>query len=95
MVGLSRLFIGWVACALCALSGFEVQAQKRVALLVGNAAYAAARLANPVNDATDLASALKARGFETVVALNSSQPDFNECVRVFADKITPGAVALF
>lgn len=95
MPGLARLFIGWVALALCALASSEVQAQKRVALLVGNAAYAAAPLANPVNDATDLAAVLKARGFETVVALNSSKRDFNERVRVFADKITPGTVALF
>lgn len=95
MAGLARLFIGWVALALCALTSAEAQAQKRVALLVGNAAYAAAPLTNPVNDATDLSAALKARGFETVVVLNSSKRDFNERVRVFADKITPGTVALF
>lgn len=48
-----------------------------------------------MNDASNLAAALKARGFETVVALNTNKRDFNERVRVFADKITPGTVALF
>jgi formylglycine-generating enzyme required for sulfatase activity len=95
MAGLSRLFIGWVALALCALTSAEVLAQKRVALLVGNAAYAAAPLANPVNDASDLAAALKARGFETVVALNSSRSDMTARIRSFVDKLEPGAVALF
>ncbi|MBX3622949.1 MAG: SUMF1/EgtB/PvdO family nonheme iron enzyme [Rhizobacter sp.] len=71
------------------------QAQKRVALLVGNAAYPSAPLANPVNDASDLAAALKARGFDTTVALNTTRRELNARVRSFADKVTPGAVALF
>jgi uncharacterized caspase-like protein len=70
-------------------------AQKRVALLIGNSAYAVAPLVNPANDAADLATALKARGFETVVALNTTKRDINSRVRAFADQITPGTVALF
>jgi Caspase domain len=43
-------------------------AQKRVALVVGNAAYQyTARLANPTNDADDMTAALRKLGFEVVV----------------------------
>ncbi|MET0333882.1 MAG: caspase family protein [Rhizobacter sp.] len=88
---LSRCLLA-LAC-LAAASG--AWAQKRVALLIGNATYAGAPLLNPANDATDLAAALKTRGFDTVVALNTSKRDINNRVRTFADQITPDTVALF
>jgi hypothetical protein len=45
-----------------------VRADKRVALVVGNAAYRyTARLANPTNDADDMTAALKKVGFEVIV----------------------------
>ncbi|MCR5882474.1 SUMF1/EgtB/PvdO family nonheme iron enzyme [Rhizobacter sp. J219] len=79
----------------CLAAAGGAWAQKRVALLIGNSAYAVAPLVNPANDAADLATALKARGFETVVALNTTKRDINSRVRAFADQITPGTVALF
>lgn len=85
----------WLIASLCLAAATGAWAQKRVALLVGNSAYAGAPLVNPANDATDLAAALKARGFETVVALNTTKGDLNARVRSFAEKISPGAVALF
>jgi hypothetical protein len=45
-----------------------VRAEKRVALVVGNAAYQyTARLANPTNDADDMAAALRKVDFEVIV----------------------------
>lgn len=88
-----HLLMGCAGLLLCALASAQVP--KRVALLVGNAAYAGAPLANPANDASDLAAALKARGFDTVVALNSSRTDMTARIRSFVDKVEPGAVALF
>jgi uncharacterized caspase-like protein len=86
----------WLLAFLClAAASGSSWAQKRVALLIGNSAYAVAPLVNPANDAADLAAALKARGFETVVALNTTKRDINSRVRSFADQITPGTVALF
>jgi hypothetical protein len=79
----------------CLAAATGAWAQKRVALLIGNSAYAVAPLVNPANDAADLATALKSRGFETVVALNTTKRDINTRVRAFADQITPGTVALF
>src|ERR1700730_17746612 len=46
-------------------------AEKRVALVIGNGAYQnTAALANPVNDAEDVAAALQAVGFEVNVEKN-------------------------
>src|SRR5262245_36418340 len=38
-------------------------AERRIALVIGNAAYAEGPLTNPVNDATDMASALQKMDF--------------------------------
>ena len=46
-------------------------AERRVALVIGNSAYRhAAELANPRNDATDMAAALKALGFEVTAGVD-------------------------
>jgi uncharacterized caspase-like protein len=46
-------------------------AEKRVALVIGNAAYKnAATLRNPRNDAQDVSAALQRIGFETIVGLD-------------------------
>src|SRR5262249_28316416 len=46
-------------------------AETRVALVVGNGAYQQAPpLRNPVNDASDVASALQRDGFQTIVAMD-------------------------
>ena len=56
----------WVALALIVamLGGaLDADAQKRVALVIGNSAYKdASELANPKNDAADIAVALKEKG---------------------------------
>jgi len=88
-------FARWLVAIAVLLAAGGAWAQKRVALLIGNAAYAAAPLVNPANDASDLAVALKARGFDTAVALNATKRDITARVRTFADQITPGSVALF
>ena len=44
-----------------------VHAQKRVALVIGNASYQhAGELANPKNDANDMAAALRSAGFQVI-----------------------------
>src|SRR5688572_5842539 len=60
-------------------------AQKRVALVIGNGAYAhAGRLANPVNDATDMAAALKRVGVEVVLGLDLDKRAFDGKIREFS-----------
>jgi hypothetical protein len=69
---------------------------RRVALVIGNAAYpGAARLANPVNDATDVAAALRRVGFDVIEGKDLTLSGFAEKVAAFRDKAADADVALF
>lgn len=70
-------------------------AEKRVALVIGNSAYAnAPALANPVNDAADMARALTRVGFEVVLGLDLDKAHLDEKIRDFARKVEGADVAL-
>ena len=56
---------------------------RRVALVIGNAQYAQAPLANPENDARRIASTLKALGFEVDARYNLKAPEFRRALRDF------------
>jgi hypothetical protein len=73
------------------------QDPRQIALLIGNKDYAKKPLANPINDATDLAAALKAVGFDATLATNLNRADLDRSVRMFAARLQPrryGAVLL-
>ncbi len=60
-------------------------AEKRIALVIGNATYAnAAPLTNPANDAQDMAAALKRAGFEVILGLDTDKRTFDGKIREFA-----------
>jgi uncharacterized caspase-like protein len=60
-------------------------AEKRVALVIGNSAYKhAGRLANPVNDANDMAKTLKGLGIAVILGLNLDKRAFDGKVRDFS-----------
>jgi len=68
----------------------------RIALLIGNGDYQnVPKLANPVNDAEDMAEVLKTLGFEVIVKLNASKPTMKKAVRKFGQSLHNGDVALF
>lgn len=69
--------------------------ERRVALLLGNAGYKEAPLSNPVNDAQDVARALKELGFSVILQTNSSQKQMKQAIREFGTEIKNGAVAVF
>jgi hypothetical protein len=68
--------------------------ERRVALVIGNAAYRTAPLRNPANDAEDMAEALKALDFEVLQARNSSLREMRSIMRRFSDEIETSNVAL-
>ena len=71
-------------------------AQKRVALIVGNSAYThAGALANPANDAADMAAALKALGIEVIQGLDLDKRAFDLKVRDFARALTDADTGIF
>lgn len=84
------LAITFAATALPAL------AEKRVALVIGNSKYTdATPLANPVNDANDIASALKTAGFDVILGLDVDKRAFDTKVRNFAELVEASDVAVF
>jgi len=84
--------VAWLML-LCAAG--TAQAQRRVALVVGNAAYSHADvLENPVNDARDMRDALKGLGFEVVYGEDLDQKAMRRTIGHFARAVSDAAVAL-
>ena len=73
----------------------EMRREKRVALVIGNAAYETGRLNNPVNDARAMAQALKQLGFEVLVYENVNNVQFRRAVAEFGEKLTNSGAGLF
>jgi uncharacterized caspase-like protein len=75
---------------------FAAQAEPRTALVIGNGGYSYAPLANAVNDATDMAAALQAAGFEVTLKTDVDQRTMDEAVAAFGDALEEkGGVGLF
>ena len=71
-------------------------AQKRVALVIGNAAYKhTGELANPKNDATDVAVALKKHGFKVLEGYDLDKAAFDRKIRDFASELTGAEAGIF
>jgi hypothetical protein len=73
--------------------------ERRVALVIGNGAYQnASRLANPVNDAADVAAALRELGFELVggrAHVNQNADQMKRLIVDFGEMLSRGGVGLF
>jgi formylglycine-generating enzyme required for sulfatase activity len=70
------------------------RAGTRHALVIGNKDYPRQPLTNPVNDATDLAAALKAAGFAVALETNLNRDGMYKALDTFTGKLTPGDAAL-
>lgn len=72
---------------------------RRVALVIGNGAYrhtdTMPRLANPVNDADDIAAALRGFGFDVVARKNLSKSEMDTVLADFGRRATNSEAALF
>lgn len=90
-----RLSAAFACAAVLFLSVVSSHAEKRVALVIGNGAYASApRLPNPRNDAEDVAAALKRSGFETIVGLDLDKSGMDDATIRFARAVRDADVAL-
>lgn len=81
-------------------AGVRLVKGQRVALVIGNAEYDASigRLKNPINDAADMAAALKRLGFNLVggkAHLNLSKRQILELIREFGSQLQNGGVGMF
>jgi uncharacterized caspase-like protein/uncharacterized protein with WD repeat len=85
-----------LACAGVLASVTVVLAADRVALVIGNGAYqSATKLANPANDATDIANALRTIGFDVVEGVDVDRRTMEVRIREFSRKLPDAKVALF
>jgi uncharacterized caspase-like protein len=93
----NRAFLPIVLGLLAALllSG-QARAERRIALVIGNAQYANANpLRNPVNDAQDVAAVLKTLGFDVLLGLDLDQVSFARKIDEFARALDRADVGLF
>lgn len=87
-------------CVLCLLFSIaladQAHADRKVALVIGNSAYQyTTKLANPKNDATDIAAALKRHGFQVVDGFDLAKADFEHKVREFSTALRGAETGLF
>ena len=85
-----------LALPFAALAQAGPAGEPRLALVIGNAAYRVSPLANPVNDARLMETALKNAGFQVIKAENASRRDMQRLIRDFGEKLKQsGGVGLF
>ncbi len=71
------------------------RSERRLALVIGNAAYPAAPLRNPVNDARGMAGTLRDLGFEVIAYENIGQKAMIRGILDFADRLRLGGIGFF
>ena len=85
---MSRVRIWITAFGVYLLALTPAFADKRVALVIGNASYqTAGALANPSNDATDVAVELTSLGFEVILGVDLDKRGFDARIREFARQL--------
>ncbi len=85
------MFFVLVACGAPA-----AHAEKRIALVIGNAAYqSTAELKNPKNDAIDMAAALRRLGFEVFEGRDLDKRSMERVIRQFGVKLSGADIAFF
>ena len=67
----------------------------RLALAIGNSAYRTAPLKNPINDARDMAAALRNLGFKIILKTNADQRTMEDAIRSFGRQLRNGGIGLF
>ena len=70
-------------------------AERRVALIIGNGAYAQAPLPNTINDARAMTEVLGRLGFKVITRLNATQREMFLAIVEFGQELEKGAVGLF
>lgn len=69
---------------------------ERIALVIGNSRYPlVGELANPENDARDMAEKLRALGFDVIMKLNADQQEMESAIVEFGNRIKNGGLGLF
>jgi uncharacterized caspase-like protein len=91
-----RILAAFSCAVFCVCLGIAPShADKRVALVIGNAAYRnAPALTNPKNDAEDVGRSLQGLGFETIVAADLDRGGMNDALDRFSRQVAGADIAL-
>ncbi len=89
------LWLLLLAPAVLAAPASPAMEGRRVALVIGNGAYPAAPLKNPVNDARDMAATLRSLGFEVIARENASLRQMEDALDQFWASLKKGGTGLF
>src|SRR6476619_7652424 len=85
-----------VALFMLVVASSVAQAEKRVALIIGNSAYQhSPELSNPRNDAQDFAAALRTLGIEVIEGLDLDKQAMDREVRKFSAALSGADVGIF
>jgi uncharacterized caspase-like protein len=76
----------WASIVACAAQGAAEAPNPRLALVIGAASYADAKLTTPINDASLMAEVLKSAGFDVTGAANPDQDQLRQLLRDFVRK---------
>ena len=91
----ARIFIAAVL-ALAASPSSQAATGKRVALVIGNSEYRQTSvLANPANDAEDVAATLSGLGFEVIKKANLSKAEMDQTLAGLAARLKGAEIGLF
>ena len=93
---ISKRSIGFAAGFFLSMQAAQATALTRVALVVGNSAYAhEPQLINPSRDATSVADSLRKAGFQTVTLITDADVvTFNKALRTFQDQALGADIAV-
>ena len=90
---MARIFVSLMVLS---FAGSAAMAAKRVALVIGNSAYAnAPALTTPRNDAEDMAAALKALGFTVIVGTDLDKRAMDRKILEFAGELSGAEAGVF
>lgn len=86
-----------IVCVFSIMSAASsAQAERRIALIIGNAIYQnTAELKNPKNDAVDMAASLRRLGFEVLEGHDLDKRSMERMIRQFGVKLSGADLALF
>ena len=91
----SRVILALLALSVVFPSLLYAATERRTALVIGNGAYTSGPLKNPVNDAQDMAAALKKAGFAVTLKKNANHREMMESIEDFGNALKRGGVGLF
>jgi uncharacterized caspase-like protein len=84
-----------VLALLFLLLSTTARAERRIALVIGNAAYEVGLLRNPGHDASDIATTLRQLGFEVTLLRDAARRPMVEAIDLFSRRLRQGGVGVF